>query len=408
MTALPITYPWEARAPQALATAVRHRWEITYDPDGINVPGEVVSATVVYDESWSPHVQASLTCRLPDSATLTALDPRSGCRLVISAGYSYPDEDTGGTYAETGGSTVNPGWVRPLADLGVTRRTVRRPQGDLLLTAQSDEILAQQLHWFAGGMPAGPVYNAAGAISNLVRAVTGKFPALTDPAVAEVGRTDTEWDTTTYLPDESIGSQSYWSLIESLADTWDLWVYDVGGLSLDGDVGGNGWRIGFRPSKASTSAAQLRTGPGGLLVSSESTTSRDDGFANTVHLIHEWTNAAGTRFRRATGRSVTSGPLSITAAGRYMLSVTRDAPITTNGVRRAAESLVRRTVTRGRSYTLLAPAMYWVRPGRTVTVRLPTGAQERHLVSRVEFSYPAGLMTLTTRLPESVTIGGSD
>lgn len=386
------------RAAQAVSEQVGHLWRIEYDPAGIAQPGEVVSASVTFDESWSPYAQAQLTCRLPGDATLAALDPRLGKRLRLSAGYTYPDAPT----------VVPDVW--PLADLGITRRSVRRPQGDLILSAMGDEILTQEALFYPG-MITTTVYTAAGAISNLLYGLTGRYPGV-DPAVINVGRNSdgSAWAEADWLPEVG-GSSTFWSIIETVADSYGLWAYDLT-LDRDGEwpegAGDSGWYITTRPMKAASSAAQLRTGPAGTLTSTEATTSREDGWANSVTLVHEWETAAGVRKRVSRRRSVASGPMSVAAIGYHAIRVDRTTPTTGDRASEAAASMVRRTITRGRSYTLTAPALYWLRPGDTATVQLPTGAQERHLIARVEFAYPAGLMTLTTRLPESVTIGGSD
>ncbi|ARU53514.1 hypothetical protein CBR64_20880 [Cellulosimicrobium cellulans] len=70
-----------------------------------------------------------------------------------------------------------------------------------------------------------------------------------------------------------------------------------------------------------------------------------------------------------------------------------------------AAARVRRTISRGRQMSVeAAAAAYWLRPGHTITVQLPTGPQERHLVSSVTFDLPSGTMHVRTRVPVDVTI----
>lgn len=401
MTGLPITYPYEARAARDVAAAVRHQWDVTLDEGGLDAPAEVVSATVTFDESWAPHVQASLTCRLPDAATLAVIDARTGARLSIRAGYTYPDRE---------GPAFGPQDVWPLASLGITRRSVRRPQGDLIITAMSDEVLAQEALWHADfAPPTWAITDAVGAVSDLIHTATGRFPYIDADVIGTGANPDgSDWDPASYLPqDPGAGATSLWSLIESVADTWGLWVYDSGGINYDAGTD-NGWRVRRRPTGAGTAVAQLRTGPIGNLTDTESVVSREDGWANAVHLIHDWEGGDGARLRLTTRSYIASGPMSVASAGYHAIAVRRTAPINQVNIRAACNSLVRRTVTRGRSYTLTAPAMYWIRPGMPVTVQLPTGGQERHIVQSVTFTYPQGVMDLTTRLPESVTIQGAD
>lgn len=407
MTALPITAPYHPRAATEVAGAIRHVWEVVAEVDGgldaggYEVPLEVVSGSVTFDEAWAPHVQASLVLRY-DTATAGHLDPRTGARIKIRAGYGYPDGDFFG-FTDT--------WT--LARLGVTRRAVSRPGNDLRLSAMSDEVLAQDMLWHADMSPSlsdgWEVFNALSAISYLVWLATGRAPHF-EPGLDDIGRRldDQAWPDADWLPEHpGAGTTSVWSLIESVADIYDLWVIDRGGFNTDTgtDVG---WEVRRRPTGLGAARAQLKTGPAGNLVETDSEISAEDGWANVVHLIHTWDDANGNRHRLTTRSYVASGPMSVQNAGYRAIAVERTAPINQVDIRAACGALVRRTVTRGRSYRLVAPAMYWLRPGHPVTVQLPTGDQERHIVQRVTFTHPDGLMDVTTRLPETVEIQGAD
>jgi hypothetical protein len=392
------TAPWLPRAPQHLAAAIQHVWRVRFNASSAShwggTPGEIVSGTVTYDEAWSPFMQMQLTCRIPDDpAVLAALDPRLGARVAVHAGYIYPD----GQPRESAGEDVH-----PIVNARVTRREVRRPQGDLVLTAMSEEFAAQRVYWHSGNVVnPGTVDRTERALAELILGVYGGGGATSPGYVSTIGDLGDgdDWGAAAWLPDVTVGTESFWSLMQSVADSQGVWLYHNG---LDK------WQMHERPAKASTSAAQLRTGPGGLIASSDAGISLEDGWYNSVQLIHEWERANGTRQRRATRCSVSSGPMSVSAVGYHTLVLQRATPINATPIRRAAAALVRRTVTRGRTYTLTAPAMYWLRPGHTVTVLLPTGSQERHLVAAVTFDLPTGLMTVTTRLPESVNIEGAD
>jgi hypothetical protein len=68
-----------------------------------------------------------------------------------------------------------------------------------------------------------------------------------------------------------------------------------------------------------------------------------------------------------------------------------------------AASLLRRCLAKGRGIDLSAIAAYWLRPTQTVTVQLPIGPQERHLVRAVEFSLHEGTMQVSTKNPDTVS-----
>lgn len=379
--------PYDPRAAQRLGDSLTHLWDVRVYPaiGGGVKPLEVATATVTFDETWTPHAQASLTCRIPDDpATLAMLDPRLAPRISISAGYAYTDADNDDTH--------------PLCNLELSRRSVRRPQNDLTLTAMSDEIRMLEAAWYGATPSLGNnVYNVEQMLSLLINAGIGGYAV--QSTVGDLGRTVTPWDKTEWFPQTTLASTSFWQVAAAIADAYGVWLYSAGDRTF---------RITKRPTIASSAVMQLRTGPAGSITSSESNLSREDGWANAINLIHTWRNEAGTPFRQATRRYVNTGPYSVAAVGSRTITIERDTPITRPAILQAATGLLTRALTRGRGYRLTAPAAYWLRPGDTVTVQLPTGGQERHLVAAVTFSYPDGLMTVTTRLPENVTTQGAD
>lgn len=388
------TAPYLDRAPLDLARQIGHQWEVQYHQSGDWAEGEVVSASLIFDESWSPHVQLQMTCRLPDDPTLALLDPRTGARIGIRAGYVYPDGR--GSDAEFD--------IHDLVNLRITRREVRRPQNDLILTAMSEEYQAQRVPWYAAAVPnPGSTVRTEDALAQLINGVYqaggGWFGGYQSTIGTENGVGE-DWTPANWLPDTPVGTQTMWSLMAAVADAHDVWLYHDGIRD---------WQMRPRPRTAAPiAAAQLRVGPTGNLTETSSETSTESGWANAVHLIHQWTDNNGNPHRLATRAAIADGPMSVSVAGYHGVTVTRSTPTNQVNIRASAAALVRRAVTRGRGYRLTAPAMYWLRPGDTVTVELPTGGQERHLVVSVRFEYPQGLMHVSTRLPESVTITGAD
>lgn len=354
-----------------------HVWtvEAITDAEG-TFPLSVVSAVLTFDEAWSPHVQLEADCVVPeDQDQLDALDPRAGAQIRVTAGYVYPD----GTQDD--GEPVT---------LHLHSRIVRRPDNTLSIRAFSGEMALQEDAYTGDTFPT--LAGAAETLEDLITAVhpgatiTSTIPALYRP------------DLLTGLEESKVGT-SWWDLAADVQDRADVWVRDTG----EGY-----WLITARPTVAGMSALALSVGTGGTITSSETELGREE-WANAVLVRHTWTEDTGTETieHLVTGyAAVTGAPLGVDVVGRKVLVVDRETPAPHDAVAAAAAALVSRTVSRGRRAQLEAHAAYWLRPGHTVTVQLPTGPQERHLVAAVAFSFPAGGMGVRTRVPENVTITG--
>lgn len=340
--------------------------------DGSTIALDVEGGRVAWDESSAPRVRASLTCRVPDLGTLVDLDPRSQVRLQLVAGYVRP-----------GGITES----AQIADLGLrSRRVVRdksRTNGNRMeLQATSDESLALDNSPVFGGST-GSVASVPLAIQALLNQALTPDPTLTithsdATATSEVDITDR------------------WATIDDLADRIDADVYDDGTRQ---------WWITPRPTIAGTAVAALAVGAAGTIVTSSSTLGRDD-WANQVKLRYRWTDASNVA-HTVIGTATATGPFDPTVSGDYKVwTQDRETPSTSTKANQAAAALLKRFLSRARGYTLSAVAMWWLRPGDTVTVQLPTGGAETHLVVSVAFDPAAYAMTVTTRLPDGVSING--
>lgn len=368
-----MTAPWASRATAALLEPVEHVWVTTFthpsEPEPISL--EVENGTITFDESWSPHVQASLTCKVPaDQEILDLLDPRTGGRVQVYGGYRYNDGTTD---------------VHLLGDLGIRDRVVRRPQNQMVLAAHSDEALLQDDLWAGGtNIPQTGLYEA---ISWCLEQVFTD-PDIATPLSPEVSP-ELLTDTVMELGD------TFWEAVAAVADFGGLWVYDDGTRT---------WHIDPRPANAGSSVHQLLTGPTGNITGSEAGLGRDDGWANAVLLVHQWRDSGGTDHVRKSLARVTSGSMSVANAGMKATTVRRSIAATQAAINKAAAGMVNRTISRGRAFNVEAPSAYWVRPGTTVTISLPTGPQERHLVASTSFRFPSGAMSVRTRVPQDVTI----
>lgn len=363
----PFDGAWEALA----AGPVRVLTSVTLLPaTGPEVALEIVNGTVTFDEDSSPYVRCNLQMAVPESqALLDALDPRKGARIRIDVGYAVP----GRTESHT------------LATLRLFERTVNRPDNTMNLIALSGELVIQEQtpllndRVYVPGQLAGPV------IEDLIR-WTVPTPTINrtlgDVAFIDAG------DTFPVTRGSSI-----WSAIQNIADRAGALVFEDG-LGV--------WNIIPQRTLAGSASASLRVGPGGTITGSQTVLSRDE-FYNTVLVKYAWNDGEP---RTAFGYAeVTSGDLSVAVAGRHSKTVVIERSGTAAQAAEAARQMLYRAASRGRQMSLeVGRALFWLRPGQTVTVQLPTGPQERHLVSRVEFDIPSGTMNLRTRVPEDVVI----
>ena len=356
------TAPWSPDAPAALRESLFHVATVDLiPPAGDPVTLEVERGEVVFDEGWSPHVRADLVCRVPDTqAALDLMDPRVGTRAVVYAGYRFP-----------GGRTD----VHVLADLALRSRPVGRPANTVAIAAVSAECRVMDADPMGASRSYGAVMLVRAAIKDLVE-------WLTDGVTVQVTATSTMTLGATLTVETG---HNVWNAAQELTDRIDAWLY----------VDGAGqWHLTDRPSTAGLSAYVMATGPAGNV-------SRSDSGLD----VTEWGNAVLLQLPAGFAYAYAStGPFATSAVPAKVVKVKRDDD--TGGPTAhfaAARAILRRVLSRGRGFTLTGPAAYWLRPGHTVTARLPLGPQERHLVSRVVFDLAAGSMTVKTRVPDDDT-----
>lgn len=338
---------------------------------------EVVSGTVTYDEDRTPHVEASIQCRVPDEQdALDALDPRAGCRLVVTVGYRVPGNSE----------------EHVLCNLILTSRDVERPGSVMNLTAVSDEQYVLDTQPINASRTFTDSSDGGAAIRTLLlwdAAAWGPTPPSVD--VRASGGFVPSGDNLVIDREDNL-----WNSIQDIADRIGAWVYHDG-LGPDG-----AFHVVPQPVKAGPATAMLRVGPGGTITDSQAQLGRER-FGNTVLVKYSWNDGEQ---RSAFGYAeVTSGPHAVAAVGRKVLTVEYPRKGTAAQARAAAASMVTRAVTRGRELSIdFEHAPFWLRPGQTITVQLPTGPQERHLVARMTFDIPSGRGHVRTRQPENVSI----
>lgn len=386
---------YDAAADDWVRTSTAHRWTVEFTTaDDELIPLDVLDCEVTFDENWAPYVQGLITAAVPDDQdTLDQLDPRLKVRATISAGYRRPDgtED-----------------VHQLAIAYLTNRKVNRPEDTITLSVQGAEYLydgwraLDDADWIIDLNAT--VWDAGDAARDAVTRCLLVCGAIEGSDIPSWDYTDDRWDYDNAL------TTTGW------ADSGDPWAPGVTDPALDfardiaERVGGwfrcdetETWRLTGRPAIASDSVHQLKVGANGTILRASTGLSRDD-WANAVLVRYTW--SAGT----SSGWAITeTGPYAVDAVGQATTFTDLPWKGSTAAAGRRAESTLRRTLSRGRTLTLDAVAAYWLRGGSTVTVQLPLGPQERHLVSAVTYRLHEGAMSVTTRLPDNsstITIGG--
>lgn len=376
--------------------AFRTGWSIDVrnETDGIDVPLSVTEADVTMDEFWSPYVQGSFTAAIPpDQALLDALDPRKRVRVTITAGYWLPN----GTIDEY-----------PIAVTYLNSRSVDRPSNTIQMTVQGKEYLHDGwvplfpgAGWVRGAST--PTWNSDTEARDAVTRCLLAAGAITGSDVPVWDGSDPSWDY-----DGALRSQGW-------ANNADPWTpSEESALDVARDIADrcNGWfrcdevgiwRFNGRPFLAGdTSSHQLAVGSAGTIETSQTGLSRD-GWANAVRVYYSWSGGESTGYAYAS-----DGPYAISAVGQMTHVGSFPFKATAPTAQARAAAILRRYLSRGRSMSLDATPAYWLRAGHTVTVQLPLGPQERHLVSAVTFTLHTGSMRVRTRVPDTTTtiIGG--
>ncbi|MCZ9883722.1 hypothetical protein [Arthrobacter sp. B2a2-09] len=370
-----ITAPYAADAQDRIRFSSRHVITATaYPVSGSPFELDVEDAQVQFDESWSPRIQATLTCKVPEDKTvLESLDARKNVRVKIYAGYVWDSvtED-----------------IQLLADLHVRSREVKRPSNRLVLRCHSDEGLAQDYKRLA--------WDSAPPQSNLLDVVQYHANIAVIPGAAPTVVTDfpSNFGASAVSGVTQDPGQDSWSLLSDAANRAGVQIYCTGDRK---------WRIAARPVISSDTALNLTTGGGGIIKESTALYSREE-FNNAVCIAYKWRDVSNVDHVLYGHAYISSGPFAMSAIGHNTYFEERNIPATQAQADAAATAALQAMAKRGRFFSIDAISAYWVLPGMTVTATLPTGDQERLLVSSVSFNFPSGAMSLRLRQPEDLTI----
>lgn len=327
-------------------TLSRHGYTLTV-PAAEDATLTLTGGTVTLDESWSPYIQATLTCAAPPAAVLAALDPRQNPapRVILTMVQWFLDATPARSFT---------------ADLGV--RSTRTVDGELTLTLASDEALAQD---------AALVIDLGATIFVSLTHLVDMFLAFIDAELAP-------------------SSDAPLNVVHRLAPGMEIWgtlepFLQQSGLRLYADEN-RVWRM--VPADAS-STDLVRLGVDAVVAGPiEDTIDRDeDLWCDGVVIRYRWRDGAGVE-QQADDVATAIYPPTKVKVLEY------DAPYPGRG---AAQHVLTRAQARG--HQLDAPAVnnYLARPGKQFVTPLADGTLQGGHIRSVTWSIDDDRMTITPR-----------
>ncbi|WP_372593569.1 hypothetical protein [Actinotalea sp.] len=345
---------------------------------GTYVLPEILDATIVMDEGWSPHTQAQIVAPIPELDVLTWLDPRRLVRATVRVTYA--------PWPLTGVPVEFPWrlWVR-------SRRLSRGGDQDTMTLelASAEAVLQDASPWdtsytyTASTAPRAALDHLVAWASSSTCAVFTDGP---DPAVSTLGAE------VTVAPGDDM-----WAKAQDLSELAGGWLRSLDTQELYWSARPDDWTTAHGDD-------ELVTYDGGLILTVDATNSRD-GWADAIQVVSEWTDTAGVDHK------VTGSARDLTIpAPHKTLTVRNDVKSTTTANTRQAAALLRRMKSRGREVTLTTVGRYWQLVGDQVRLFHQSDPlnMERALVARVEHRPLQGITTLTVRdhPDESANMGG--
>lgn len=332
---------------------------------------DVIDYDIDWDETRTPRVQGSFDVAVPDTqATLDLLDPRTAVKVHLLVGYRLAS----GEWDE-----------HEVALLYLRQRRLNRTEDNVTLSLDVTSAESMFIEASGSNPGAGDSTFAQPSLTDAVRSyVTDLFAGTPFSGITTVGA---KFGGAVAVPMEP----NPWDALSDIAEQLDANIYDNG----TGE-----FIVAPRVVTVSDAVLSLSVGANGTLLSTSSGVSRDD-WANWVTVWYVWTDTAGVRHTDGGFANVVSGPFTVANAGYKTLLVEKPFFGDASSGNRLARTTLRRMLARSRSYTVTAVPAWWVRPEDTVTLQLPLGSQERHLVSRVGFR--PGVMTIETRLPDTAS-----
>lgn len=355
-------------------------WRYMHPP--VETPLGIVDGVVALDESWSPFVSASLTIPLPPADVMARVDPRVKARIRLTArqefGTSQPLSALNGAtlatlsarfagqmvlgVSATFGVGYNPEGVRPPTartfDLAIRGRNVSRLEGDVKLTASSDEGYL---------MDYAPPYQLVSGttVRDAVALALARIGAILEPGTDNA---PVEINSTIWHPGVSAAE-----FVQPLVD--------AAGLRLYCDEQRR-WFL-TRPLHASDRALYLDERG---IQQSEDVVSRDDGWFDAMTVTYRWTDVFGV----AQVRHDVAAPAGYSRMG----TVQYDRQWPGDG---AAAALLARAEGRGQVSGVSAVSDYDAEPGALLSVSIAGFPTQTGVVSRVEWLLSNDTMAVRSR-----------
>lgn len=384
-------------------TAVISRHSVTAQlNNGENVKG--ISGSFTVDEGWSPYVQATLVCKTP--ASLVGVDPRGAARVLLRVGQTFGDSPKvsaltalfAGPAKRVSGVTA--AWVgksiaqitamffipfngfgirastRRFANLGLRRRSIDRLADTVTLTLASDEALLQD-YALVGGATFTPqivsveypfvdlrstVMSVLELIGTMLHTSGPIFTANIDPETSKWSPGQSAWDYLAPLVQKAGGR--LW------CDEQRRWFLTQANLTTPGLV----------PLSYANTAVDIRD-----------EINRDGDWCDAVVVIYKWSvplNGGGVQ------QFVQYDTAAISSPTRVRTFTYEDTIFPGTG---AAQQILTRALSLGRSLEVSALSDYTLSPGQATTVTTLPGDVTAVVVTAVTFNWPANEMSIKTR-----------
>ena len=354
-----LTAPYPAEVDERLRlSSVAHLMEFYLETGDFSFPLEYQgNVSLTFDENWAPYAQLSGSFKYLDARARTFMDPnlKEPAYIRVAAGYAYDFDKK---------------YLADMAKLRLRTAVTSAPSMDNAVTAASSEAQLQDWLWSLESSPVIPTQNTKDAL----------LWCLDQAGNREPFDYETEGTNVT-LPDGGIEQgANLWDIARDIAASGKCWFYHDG-------LGQ--WRLRPRPLPVDNPRTRLEVGQQGTVISYQIGKSRED-YADGVIVKHSWGSGDS---QKMVGKAAVANPT------RWRL-VNRDTAITKEDANSEAKSLLDRFMGVRESIEIEAKAAYWLRPGHFVQVRLP-GVDRVCRVSRVQFSFPAGRMSVRAVIPET-------
>lgn len=352
---------------------------------------DVISASITLDESWSPYVQGTITCPIPENAILDTIDPRDRVHIRLYVQQVFGESETiahlttlftGSTIASmTAAYTgkylfeLSALWFTPWNSFGVRastrrdlyvslrRRSIDHVSATMQLDFSSDEAYLQDYALTTPYAYAPGITSVRSAVIDALARIGGFLQAGTADGTIEA-------NASTWNP-----GQSAWSYLEPLIQRAKLRLFcdEKGRFFLVNDT--------------YVADGQTTLTYTGTITSATDDIDRDSrDYFDGVIIKYTWTDALG----------ATQYAYDAATTGDYSKVVTLEYDTVYPGAG-AAQQVLNRALSRGHVQGISAISDYSVSPSQSVMLTLPNTDTQTGFVKAVSWTYPDDEMRVDTR-----------